>query len=73
MSFSRQPWYPEYASGAAQWGLTSMSDQQLAGLIMWIPASAAYLVAALVIMRRWLSASEWAVAQQERAAAATIP
>jgi putative membrane protein len=66
MAFSRAPWYPAYATSAAAWGLTPMADQQLAGLIMWIPASLAYLVAALAIMRRWLRESEWSVAEGER-------
>jgi putative membrane protein len=66
MAFSRQPWYPDYAASAAAWGLTPMSDQQLAGLVMWVPASLAYLVAALATMRRWLAESEHAVAAAER-------
>jgi len=67
MTMSRAPWYPLYGSAAAAWGLTPLADQQLAGLVMWIPASLAYLVAALVIMRRWLRESEWSVTQRERA------
>jgi putative membrane protein len=67
MTFSRAVWYPAYASGAVSWGLSPIVDQQLAGLIMWIPASIAYLVAALVIMRRWLHDSEWTVTERERA------
>jgi cytochrome c oxidase assembly factor CtaG len=70
MTFSRTPWYPPYAAGAATWGLTPMSDQQLAGLIMWIPLSLVYLVAALAIIRRWLADSEWTVVQRERAVSA---
>jgi putative membrane protein len=69
LSFAHTPWYPEYAVGAAQWGLTPLGDQQLAGLIMWIPAGAAYLVAALAVTRRWLAESEWRVSQAERAVA----
>ena len=68
MAFARVPWYPTYTNGAAIWGLSPMADQQLAGLIMWIPASVAYLLAALVAIRRWLRDSEWAVAQHEQAA-----
>jgi len=67
MTFSRAPWYPAYATGAPIWGLTPIADQQLGGLIMWIPASIAYLVAALAIMRRWIHDSEWSVAERERA------
>jgi putative membrane protein len=68
MTFARTPWYPSYASGASAWGLTPLGDQQLAGLIMWIPASFAYLIAALIILRRWLRDSETDVVRQERAA-----
>jgi cytochrome c oxidase assembly factor CtaG len=66
MTFAHAPWYPEYAAGSASWGLTPMQDQQLAGLIMWVPASAAYLIAALASMRAWLRDSEWAVSEAER-------
>jgi len=44
MTFSRQPWY----AGSA------LEDQQLAGLIMWVPAGLAYPVAALLIGSQWL-------------------
>jgi putative membrane protein len=69
MAFARAPWYPLYSDRAGMWGLTALGDQQLAGLIMWIPASLAYLVAALLIVRRWLRDSEWRVAEHERAGA----
>jgi putative membrane protein len=65
MTFARAPWYPAYASTAQLWSLTPAEDQQLAGLIMWIPASVAYLVAALLILRRWLASSEVSVARDE--------
>jgi putative membrane protein len=68
MTFSRTPWYPVYGSGAAEWGLTPLADQQLAGMIMWIPASAAYLGGAMIVIRRWLRDSEWTVSDRERAA-----
>jgi putative membrane protein len=51
LTFGAAPWYPSY-SGA--YGLTALEDQQLGGLIMWGPASLAYLAAALVIASRWL-------------------
>jgi len=70
MTFSRTPWYSPYATSAAVWGLTPIEDQQLAGLIMWIPLSVVYLVAALAVARRWLSDSESTVAQRQHAIAA---
>jgi cytochrome c oxidase assembly factor CtaG len=38
----------------ARWGLTPLEDQQLGGLIMWIPAGAVYMLAALALAARWL-------------------
>jgi putative membrane protein len=58
LTFASRPWYPEYAPTAAAWGLTPLEDQQLAGLIMWIPAGVSYLVAALVLMVAWMRESE---------------
>jgi cytochrome c oxidase assembly factor CtaG len=66
MTFARVPWYPAYVGAR---GLTPAEDQQLAGLIMWIPASVAYLVAALLIARRWLASSEVAVTRANDASA----
>jgi putative membrane protein len=54
LTFSSRPWYPRYASGTAAWGLTPVEDQQLAGLIMWVPAGLAYLAATLAIAASWL-------------------
>lgn len=51
ITFAGVPIYaPHYVSTFA-WGLTPLEDQQLAGLIMWAPAAAFYLAAALV--RGW--------------------
>jgi cytochrome c oxidase assembly factor CtaG len=65
LTFSRTLWYPAYGTAAGNWGLTPMDDQQLAGLIMWIPASFAYLIAALLLFAGWLRASEDRVHERE--------
>jgi len=67
LTFSRTVWYPIYASSAAAWRLTPLEDQQIAGLIMWIPATFAYLLAALALFASWLRASEERVHEQELA------
>ena len=67
LTFSRTLWYPAYGSAAAAWGLSPWEDQQLAGLIMWIPASVGYLVAALLLFSAWLRASEHHVHERESA------
>lgn len=55
LTFSPRAWYPLMASGALSRGLMPMEDQQLAGLIMWVPMGAVYLVAALVLAGRALA------------------
>jgi putative membrane protein len=45
LTIARHPWYVAHYTTTQNWGLTSMEDQQLAGLIMWIPAGLVYLVA----------------------------
>jgi cytochrome c oxidase assembly factor CtaG len=57
LTFASRPLYPAYVGRTAAWGLTALEDQQLAGLVMWIPAGVGYLVAALVFTRRWIESS----------------
>ncbi|GLU33321.1 cytochrome c oxidase assembly protein [Trinickia caryophylli] len=47
-------WYPSYVEPAAVLGLDALRDQQLGGLIMWVPAALAYLLGALAVAARWL-------------------
>jgi putative membrane protein len=54
MTFSTRLWYPASA-GTAEWGLTAIEDQQLAGLVMWIPGGLAYALPALWLAARWIS------------------
>lgn len=63
---ARSPWYGAYASGRSAFGLTPLQDQQLAGLVMWVPAGLLYLVAALHTTHRWLGAAASAVRRRER-------
>ena len=51
MAFSESPWYVGYARlGMAPFGLTPAEDQQLAGLIMWVPGGLVHAVAALALV-----------------------
>jgi cytochrome c oxidase assembly factor CtaG len=51
MAFSESPWYVGYARlGMAPYGLSLAEDQQLAGLIMWVPGGAVHAVAALLLV-----------------------
>jgi cytochrome c oxidase assembly factor CtaG len=62
---SARPWVAVYAGRTAAWGLTPLEDQQLAGLIMWMPGGVAYLVGAVALLAAWLRESEWRVRQRE--------
>jgi putative membrane protein len=53
LTFSSTPWY---ASGPDFLGLTALEDQQLGGLVMWVPGGLAYLVGGLMIVSTWLDA-----------------
>jgi putative membrane protein len=55
LTFATRPWYPSYSARTAPWGLTPLEDQQLAGVIMWIPAGVVYLGVALALMIMWIS------------------
>jgi len=66
LTLAPTPWYPAYAHTTAAWGLTSLEDQQLGGLIMWIPAGGLYLLAALTLGAGWLRAAERQVLRQVR-------
>ncbi|HET7601014.1 MAG TPA: cytochrome c oxidase assembly protein [Gemmatimonadales bacterium] len=55
---SSSAFYPAYAASAPLWGLTPLEDQQLGGLIMWVPGGLAYVVAAVAIGAVWLRDSE---------------
>lgn len=45
--------YPVYSGRSELWGISALSDQRLAGLIMWIPAGSIYVAAALMLLGQW--------------------
>jgi cytochrome c oxidase assembly factor CtaG len=51
----QHPLYPHYAALASRpGGISALTDQQIAGGIMWVPGSIAYGIAALIGFYRWL-------------------
>jgi putative membrane protein len=58
LTFSTRPWYPTYAHTGPQWGLTPVEDQQLGGLIMWVPAGLVYVAVGLALFAAWLNESD---------------
>ena len=55
MAFSGSPWYAGYAaSGLDAFGLTPAEDQQLAGVLMWVPGGLVHAGAGLALLARRL-------------------
>ena len=51
MAFAASPWYAGYAAlGLTAFGLTPVEDQQLAGLLMWVPGGMVHAGAALALL-----------------------
>lgn len=57
IAFSSHVWYPRYGNSALAWGFTPLTDQQLGGLIMWVPGGLVYVIAGLVLFARWIEES----------------
>lgn len=58
ITFAQSVIYPAYSTTTFAWGLTPLEDQQLGGLIMWVPAGLVYLIAALALIAGWLRESD---------------
>ena len=59
-------WYPSYAARAAPWAIDVLADQQLAGLIMWVPAGVLLSLLALGLFAAWLGEASRRVERAER-------
>jgi cytochrome c oxidase assembly factor CtaG len=52
------PVYPAYDATTSAWSLSPLEDQQLGGVIMWVPAGLVYVVAALALVAGWMRMSD---------------
>jgi putative membrane protein len=50
LTFSPTPWYGSYGESARAWGLDPLADQQLAGVMMWVPGGLVYVGIALLLV-----------------------
>ncbi len=64
LTFAQTSWYAGYATTTTPWGLSPLADQQLAGVLMWIPGNAIYLATALGLLVTWIRPTEAAEAQE---------
>lgn len=54
LTFAPRAWYGAYGDRPLLFGLDPLMDQQLGGILMWVPAGMLYLCAALILTARWL-------------------
>lgn len=54
LTFAHRAYYAPHWLTTQPWGLSPLEDQQIAGIVMWAPASLVYLIAALAILYRSL-------------------
>ncbi len=52
------PLYAPYIAAPRIWGISAATDQQLGGLIMWVPVSIFYIVIMSVLFIRWMLQQE---------------
>jgi putative membrane protein len=58
LTLSGVPLYSAYAAPAAQRGVDMLADQQLAGLLMWIPAGTVLTLLGIALFAAWVGESE---------------
>ncbi len=72
LTFSPAVWYSPYLATAPSWGISALADQQLGGLIMWMPSGLVYIGAALVEVNAYLRTSGRHARQRDIARGAEI-
>ena len=53
MTLSPKLWYKFYQEKTLSWNMSALEDQQLAGLIMWMPACSIYIFVTVYIFILW--------------------
>jgi len=66
LTFTHRVLYPVYSDTTSAWGITPLEDQQLGGLIMWVPAGLVYIGAGMVMFARLLGESEKRAVRNQR-------
>jgi cytochrome c oxidase assembly factor CtaG len=62
LTFGSRTWYPTHAARSAAHGIHPVADQQLAGVVMWIPFGVVFVLIALALFAAWLGEAEKRVA-----------
>ena len=57
LTMAPSAWYATYELTAIRWNVDALADQQLAGLIMWVPSGVIFIVIGLALLAAWLGES----------------
>lgn len=58
LAFAPDPVYTYYLSVPRLWGIDVLTDQQIGGVIMWVPGSMMYFIAAFILIARMVGKEE---------------
>lgn len=58
IAFAPDPLYAPHFLTAAPWGLSALEDQQLGGLLMWVPGMIPYLALLMTGFARWMGEAD---------------
>jgi putative membrane protein len=58
LTFGTRVWYPTHAARTAAAGMDAVNDQQLAGVLMWIPFGVVFMFVGLALFAAWLGEAE---------------
>lgn len=67
MALAPRVLYTMQTRASQSWGMTPLEDQQLAGIVMWIPAGTIYAGAALTMAALWIARSGQSLASVHHA------
>ena len=58
LTVAPSPWYSYYVRQGSARQIDPLGDQQLAGLLMWIPAGIIFIVLGLALFAAWMGEAE---------------
>ena len=73
LTLSERVVYPSYAAAPRLWGITPIDDQAVAGALMWVPGSIAFLLPAVLIVVEVLQGTASAAPWPRGSAALHLP
>ncbi len=64
ITFATDVIYPTYAAAPRVFGVSALEDQQVAGIVMWIPGTFVYLLALTIVFFKWFGGAQTAEQEQ---------